>query len=185
MENPILKNIKTGQIISVHTPFVAYKPHRYLSSAIRLFTNSFWSHTGIFIWVYGTLCVAEADPKVKITPFREWCKDKIIKVSQCRLPIPISENRIANIILSKQGFTNYDFSSLLFFQPIYQLTGIWLGRTYKKKADTKLYCSEYVAWCYNQYNGMFIDYYKISPSDLAKDTRFKDIYVGPAKNLLL
>jgi hypothetical protein len=32
---------------------------------------------------------------------------------------------------------------------------------------------------------MFIDYYKISPSDLAKDTRFKDIYVGPAKNLLL
>lgn len=184
MENTFLENIKTGQIVSVHTPFVPNKPHRYLSAAIRLFTNSYWSHTGILIWVYGTLCVAEADPKVKLTPFKEWAKDKIIKISEYRVPISIVEKRMGHIILSKQGFTNYDFLSLLFFQPIYQITGVWLGRTYNKNADTKLYCSEYVAWVYNQYCGMFTDFYKLSPSDLAKDLRFKDIFLGPAKNLI-
>jgi len=176
--------IKTGQVVSVHLPFKWYKPWRYLGVGIRAFTSSYWSHTSIFIWVHGHLCVAEADPRVKITPFFDWSRDKIIKVSEYVMPQTIVEKRMGHIIMSKQGYTKYDFLSLLFFQPIYQITGIWIGRKHNKNHDARLYCSEYVAWIYNQYNGMFCDFFKISPGIIANDNRFRTLYVGLAKKLI-
>ena len=50
--------------------------------------------------------------------------------------------------MSKIGHTPYDLKSLFITQPIYQLTGKWVGRP-EEKADTKMYCSEYVSWVFS------------------------------------
>jgi len=47
-------------------------------------------------------------------------------------------------MLSKMGITGYYFMGLI-WQVWYNLTGRWRGKT-EKKAEKRMYCSEFVAW---------------------------------------
>lgn len=64
--------------------------------------------------------------------------------------------------------TPYDFPSVLFYQPIYQLTGIWIGRK-GEKALRKLQCNELSAWAY-QLDG----WEKMDPTKLYYDYKWID-----------
>lgn len=172
---------KTGMLISVHLPFVWYKPWRYLSFAIRFFTKSKWGHSAGLISIWGEWCAIEMNPTPQIPTWDKWCKDKVIRVS--RYKGYYDEKRWAITMMSKQNDseTKYDYFSLFIWQLIYQLTGYWLGRT--KNADKKLYCSEYQAWGYHQVTGLFSNFYKTAPSVLAENKNFETIYEGPASQV--
>jgi len=56
--------------------------------------------------------------------------------------------------------TAYDVKSLVVGQPIEIFTGKWVTDT-KHDYTNRLYCSEFVAWCYG-----VKDYYRMSPEDI-------------------
>jgi hypothetical protein len=38
---------------------------------------------------------------------------------------------------------------LIFYQALYRITGVWIGRTEEAAKTDGMVCSEYVAWCHN------------------------------------
>jgi len=60
----------------------------------------------------------------------------------------------------------YDFFGLI-HQLILQKTGYWIGR--KLKANNRFYCSEYVAYIYNQLYNLFPEWYKMNPKNILRD----------------
>lgn len=178
------RDIQTGDVLTTNHPFRIDNPIRYTNAAVRLFTKSKWDHTAIAIRVWGRLYVAESLAKgISITPFEKWCKDHIVMVQRCKLKF--NEKQLATIAMSKQGYVGYDFGGTFFFQAIYQITGRWMGPKSEKRAQKRLYCSEYVAWIYNMVLGLFPEYYKVAPDEIGKMTdKFDNLYEGPAKLLL-
>jgi hypothetical protein len=57
----------------------------------------------------------------------------------------------------KVGVTAYDFESLILRQPLELITGKWREKSDK---ETRMYCSEYVAWVYGVKES-----YRMSPQD--------------------
>ena len=179
-----IKHIKllTLDTISYRHPFVWWKPMRYISAAIRFFTKCKYNHSAIIIECWDKVMVAEAKSKgISITPYEDWAKD--LKISIQRQKLVYSRKKLAQTAMSKQGYTGYDFSGTLFYQLIYQLTGHWLGAKDKKRAEKRMYCSEYVAWIWNEVINLYPDFYKIAPDDIHNDTNFSTIYIGKANKL--
>lgn len=172
--------IQTGCVVSVHTPFNWLQPKSWLSACIRWFTKSYWQHTGCIIVLEDNIFVIEADPTIRPIKWDNFCKNKIVQISAPNLTF--NEKQLKHVLLSKSG-GEYDYAGTLVHQAIYQLSGVWLGHT-EGFADRKLYCSEYIAWAYNQIiPGIYQNYYKITPKNLAEDIRFITIYKGLANNL--
>ena len=73
---------KTGMVISVHLPFVWWKPSRYISLAIQKFTKSKWGHTAALINVWGGWYVIEMNPSPQIVSFDKYKEGKELKISQ-------------------------------------------------------------------------------------------------------
>ena len=117
-----------------------------LGRAIRVFTRSHVNHTAMFIEIWGKIFVIESQKNgTNLKPFQEWVKKYNYKyeIKQTSRIYCGNEKRA----MQKIGTTGYDFRSLILVQPIYQVFGIWLGKS-EKKADEKLYCSEFVGWVY-------------------------------------
>ena len=173
---------RTGLLISTYKPFVWYKPHRWLSAAIRKFTGSKWGHSAALIELWGEWYVIEYDPNPKITAWEQWRNtDKVIQVAE--LKYLYNEKMWANIALSKQDATKYDYASLFIYQPIYQITGQWVGRK-NKEGDSRFYCSEYIAWVWNkQLVNLFPKWWQTSPADLVNSDIFQPLYEGMANQL--
>lgn len=176
------KELQTGDLLHRHSPFVWYKPTRYLSVLIRFFTKSWSGHTAMIIDIWSEKMVVESDGlNVRLLPYKEWAKDSLIIITRNELT-EFQKRHLSIVAISKQGYTGYDFIGII-HQLIFQLSGQWIGRT-GDNASKKMYCSEYIAWCYNEVLRIYPNWFKIAPSDLYNDNKFFQIYKGIANNLI-
>lgn len=119
-----LNDIKTGDMA------LCFKDSE-LSEAIRLASNSEFSHSATFIWVNGDLAVADSQADgFQIRDFFVWMEDfgYSFEVWSQKVPRGDYEKRIRKIA----GTTKYDWFSLLFRQPRKLITQ-FLNKFRKKK----------------------------------------------------
>jgi len=164
-----IEKIKTGDILLVATD-------SWIGRTIRKITKSKWSHAGIFVWLWGELFVIEAEKKgVQLT---KWSDKKYNsgnpdgrKLLYLTPKEPVDEKEMAMMMLPYVGTKNYDYASLI-YQMIYQYSGKWIGK--KKKGDNRFYCSEFVAFIYNNKNEKYFNkWWEISPGQIFVEKIFK------------
>lgn len=147
---------KTGDILHC-------SGERLLSRIIKRVTKSKFSHSAVFIEIWGQAYVIDSQAKgTNLIPFDEWEKKWNYTYEVHRNPSIINEEerrKFAIKALSRSGSTGYDFASLLIRQPIYLLTGNW--REKEEKKYKRMYCSEFVAWAHGIESS-----YRMSPQDL-------------------
>lgn len=134
---------------------------RWLARIIKKFTKSKYSHVAIFARIEGLPYIVDAQRDgVNLRPFNEWVIEYNYDFDVRRPQYEIDNLSFLNKILEKVGNTKYDIGGLILKQPFELITGKWKYRG-EEKESSKMYCSEYVAWCYNWEN-----YYKMSPEDV-------------------
>ncbi len=172
--------LKAGDVLCTATP-VGWSPISWLCGAIRKVTGSAWSHCAVVVELWGRLYVAEAlATGIVVRPLADWPRDVAVCVMR-----PVGQVDVPDFCtraMSKVGHTGYDYSSLLWYQLVYQLTGHWIGRTSaSRKAADRLYCSEYVGWLYQT---EFPRWWCASPKDVrANVTGFSVVFEGDATEL--
>lgn len=170
--------IETGDALLVHGTST-------LSKLIRWFTKSQWNHAGIFLWDDGILYIIESDTIAKntikagvvATFFDDYLQsDKKLKI---RRPIfIIDEEKLHMICMQCIGRKRYDYFGTFLYQPILQIFHKWLGRS-KKTASNRFYCSEFLAFVYNQLNNnCFKNWNKCTPKDIDDEKVYlEDLFI--------
>ena len=119
-----------------------------ISKGIRLFTGSKTTHTAQVVSCWGQLYVVDAQKNgVNPKPYDEWMKKYNYKyiIHRPKLKqLKLNEENFNIRAFSKVGVKKYDFFSLVVRQPLFILTGKWIGS--KSWNDDKFYCSDYVGW---------------------------------------
>lgn len=150
METPL--KLKTGDVLHC-------AGHGLLSTLIMRFTKSSWSHTAIFIEIWGQPYIIEAQNNgVNVKPFEEWVKKYGYYYEVSRSPFEFDAKKFSIYAMSKVGTTGYDFLSLIVRQPWRIVSG-----SYKVRKDEyeKMYCSEYAMWSHGIEKA-----YRMSPQDV-------------------
>lgn len=133
----------------------------WISKAIRWWTKSQYSHTAMYVEVWGQPYIVDAQKDgFNLRPYDKWMQKYEYEFDISRSPFAKSKaNRkeLAVRALSKVGVTAYDFESLLLRQPYKIITGKWRKR---KKENDRMYCSEAIAWIHG-----VKDAYKMTPQD--------------------
>jgi uncharacterized protein YycO len=148
------KNLKPGDILHC-------SGSRTISKLIKFFTKSKFSHTALYLEIWGQPYVIDAQKDgVNVRPIEDWKKkyNYSYTVSRDESLNDDQKKELCKRALSKTGHTAYDIESLLLRQPWKLITGKWKEAGDKQE---KMYCSEFVAWVYQ-----VPDYYKMSPEDL-------------------
>ncbi len=130
-----------------------------IAKGIMKATKSSVSHSALFIEIWDKPYIIDAQKDgVNLRPFDEWVKKYNYKYIVHRYPNQFDKKEFSLKAMTKIGNTAYDFEGLLIKQPIELLTG-----KYRRKGneEEKMYCSEYVAWCYG-----INESYRMSPEDL-------------------
>lgn len=175
-----LNDFKTGDIILFHTPIKWYNPLTWVTPIIRFLTKNYYNHVGVVVSNWEVPFINEAIETGVITiPLKDRLNGKDIKVLRHESGLIKSEKEFAVKANGKLGHTGYDFSGLLFYQLIFQLTGCWLGHT-GKHAEDRMYCGEYVAW---NYEHIFEKYWLTAPSDIDNSREFSTMFKGVYKVL--
>jgi uncharacterized protein YycO len=144
--------LKTGDILHC-------SGKKLLSRLIKKATKSKFSHSAVFIEIWGQPYILDAQiDGVNVRPLNDWLKKYNYNITVHRSSNLVNEKTFAQRALTKVGHTAYDFESLLIRQPIELLTGKWVEKGDTTKA---MYCSEYIAWIYGVEKA-----YKFSPQDL-------------------
>lgn len=133
---------------------------RLVSKLIMKFTRSKFSHTAMFIEIWGQAYVIDAQKDgVNVRPFDVW-KNKYGYVFEVhRLENEPDYKALAIRSLTKVGNTSYDFESLILKHPFRLITNsFW---KVDKNEYNRMTCSEYVAWVYGAERA-----YRLSPEDL-------------------
>jgi uncharacterized protein YycO len=149
--NPTL--LKTGDILHC-------TGHRLISKLIKYFTKSKFSHSAMFIEIWGQPYIIDAQKDgVNVRPFDAWKEKYDYTFKVYRSTKEIDHRTLALRALTKVGNTGYDFESLLIKHPITLVT----NTSWKLNKDdyNRMTCSEYVAWVYGVERS-----YRISPQDL-------------------
>lgn len=134
---------------------------KLLSKLISKATKSTFSHTALYVEIWGQPYVIDAQKNgVNVKPWDEWLAKYDYKFIATRFTKKLDEKTLATKALSKVGLTGYDFEGLLLKQPFKLLTGKWRQKPEQKEED-KMYCSEYVAWVWD-----IPESYKMSPEDV-------------------
>jgi hypothetical protein len=161
MMNP--RKIRTGDILMVSGNW-------FLARAIQFVTKSKWNHAGIFVWLEGELFVVEAEKEG--LQLARWDGEKYQSGQATDRELVIMSPRrgllhysTAQFMMPYVGSRGYDFGSLLWYQVIYNLTGKWKGKK-DMMAAKRFYCSEWVAYVYNHFLGLYPDWWQISPREL-------------------
>lgn len=129
-----------------------------LSWIIKKLTRSQFSHTALFLRIEGIDFIIDAQKDgVNLRSFEQWMEKYKYKFLISR-PLKHKEAEIKSRAFSKIGVTAYDFQGLLIKSPLKLITGRW--RKTKKEYD-KMFCSEFVAWCFQREYA-----YHMSPQDL-------------------
>lgn len=148
--------LKTGDILHC-------TGDRFLSRIIRKLTGSRFSHTAVVVECWGNIYIADAQNNgVNPKDFDSWMQKYKYKFTVSRPQFEFDAKELSKKAFSVSGVTKYDKWSLLFYQPLYLLTGKWRGKK-NEAADDKLYCSEFVAWLYE-----FPNWWAMSPEDVYK-----------------
>lgn len=130
----------------------------FLSWMIQTLTKSRFSHSALFLIIEGQHFVVDAQKDgVNLRSFDAWMKKYNYQfiVSRCSCG---TMNRVKHNAFQKIGVTAYDFKGLLIKSPIELIFGTWRK---EKNAQSKMYCSEFVAWSYD-----ILSSYRISPEEL-------------------
>jgi len=144
--------LKTGDILHC-------SGKKLLSRLIKKATKSKFSHSAVFIEIWGQPYILDAQiDGVNVRPLNDWLKKYNYNITVHRSSNLVNEKTFAQRALTKVGHTAYDFESLLIRQPIELLTGKWVEKGDTTKA---MYCSEYIAWIYGVEKA-----YRFSPQDL-------------------
>lgn len=168
-----LSEFKTGDIILFHTNLIWYSPMSWLSALIRFFTKCHYNHVGVVVLNWNVPFLNEAI-ETGVLPIT--LKDRLDgrKIRVIRPIKDVDERSFAMKANDKLGHTGYDFSGLLFYQLIYQLTGHWLGHT-GNHADGRMYCGEYAAFCHSE---IFEKWWQTAPSDIHNSKEYYTIFEG-------
>lgn len=146
-------DLQTGDILHC-------KGSSLISRLIMRFTKGKYSHTAIVVECWGIICIVEAQNNgVNLKSYNSWVKKYNYNYVISR-PLLVDKHDFSKKILSKIGVTSYDFKSLIFYQPLYLITGKWKGSS---EEDNKNYCSDLAGWSHG-----FLNYWKMSPQDLYK-----------------
>lgn len=150
--------MKTGDIILC-------KGDRLISKLIMAFTKSKWSHTSVAVNLQGDVYIVEMQSTgCDLISYDNWVKKYNYYYEIYRPVEPVSMKRI----LSKASSTKYDLRSLLVRQPLKIIKERLTGKKSKlrkvKNEDSKMTCSEYIAWLYDVKNS-----YDMTPDDVAKE----------------
>jgi hypothetical protein len=158
--------LKTGDILHC-------SGKKLLSRLIKKFTKSEFSHTALFIEIWGQPYVIDAQKDgVNLRPWDAWMKQYDYDIVVHRSSDLVVEKTFAQRALTKVGHTAYDFEGLLVRQPVELATGEWVE---KGNTTDRMYCSEYVAWVYGIEKA-----YRFSPQDLyewCKSNHFYQIVI--------
>lgn len=145
-------NLKTGDILHC-------SGNRLLSKIIKRFTKSKFSHSALFIEIWGQPYIIDAQKDgVNVRPWVEWCNEYNYSIHVHRSPNVIDYVEMSKRAMTKVGHTAYDIESLLIKHPWQLITGQW---NRDRNEDDKMFCSEYVAWVYAVERS-----YRMSPQDL-------------------
>ena len=146
-------NLKTGDILHCTGKHL-------LSKLIMKFTKSKFSHSALFIEIWGQPYVIDAQKDgVNLRPWYAWNEEYGYTIIAMRpTNFKPDSKEFSKRSMTKIGHTGYDFVGLLIRQPIRLLFGKW---NIKKNEGDKMFCSEYVAWTYSAEKS-----YKMSPEDL-------------------
>lgn len=122
-----------------------------LGRCIKFLTRSKINHSALVIKIDDEVFICDSQKNgTNLKTLENWVKayNYDYKIHRYKFNNPIWGRKIRIRALSKIGVTGYDFTSLVFWQPLYLLTGKWFGRT-KEKAEKRMYCSEFVAWVHS------------------------------------
>jgi hypothetical protein len=164
--------LQTGDIVYFRTRARLLNPLTWIAPPIRFFAKIKYNHVGVIVENWDVPFVNEAVEKgvISINSL-----DRIKGKVMIKRPLfEIDERKFAVKANSMLGKTGYDFSALLIHQLIFQTTGIWMGRK-GNKAAKRMYCYEYVAWCYNK---LFPEWWKISPINMINHKDFETVFEG-------
>jgi uncharacterized protein YycO len=135
--NPTM--MKTGDILHC-------SGKRWISRAIKWFTKSKFSHTALFIEIWGQPYIIDAQRDgVNVRPLDAWKEKYDYDIVVHRSPSELDSVELSKRAMTKVGHTAYDLEGLLLRQPWKLITGSW---KVKENEDERMYCSEYVAWVY-------------------------------------
>lgn len=144
--------LKTGDILHC-------TGHGWRSKIIKRVTKSKFSHSAMFIEIWGQPYVIDAQKDgVNVRPFDVWMKEYDYDFIIHRTSGQLDSKELSKRAMTKVGNTAYDFTSLIFKHPIKLLFGFW---RMKNNQFEKMTCSEYVAWVYGAGRA-----YRMSPEDL-------------------
>ena len=125
--------LKTGDILHCSSK-------RLISKLIKKATKSNFSHTALFIEIWGQPYVIDAQKDgINVRPWDAWMEKYNYDLVIHRSTDLVNEKTFAQRALTKVGHTGYDFEGLLLRQPIELITGKWLEKGDK---NVKMYCSE-------------------------------------------
>ena len=165
-----LSEIKTGDVVLVHTYFCWYKPLTYLSALIRFFDKTFYNHCKLVVKNIGDVMFINEALAGGIENSNAAYNLKGKKILVLR-PKQALQDEINFIVKTNSfvGDTSYYFFALV-KQLVYLTTGYWI-KTKWQKTPKKFYCSEYCAYMHNMK-----DWWKVAPRDLLQSELFETIY---------
>jgi len=145
--------LKTGDVLHC-------TGNRFVSKLIRFFTKSKYSHSAMFIEIWGQAYIIDAQKDgVNVRPFDAWKEKYNYTFEVYRLNADLDYKALSIRALTKVGHTGYDFESLLIRHPFALMTNsFW---KLDKDDYNRMTCSEYVAWVYGSERA-----YRFSPEDL-------------------
>jgi hypothetical protein len=156
-------NLENGDIILIKVNRFSRWYRWLLAKLIQFFDRNYYHHCAIYF--NGLIHEADADGVV-ISSLERYSGDEILILRAVK-PLTRQESvllmRMAEMCLGSK----YDYWGTLFFQLIYRLTGVWLGKTHNR-ANKKLFCSEHCILPYFQVRGYFPNHWKVSPGDLRR-----------------
>ena len=145
-----------------------------LAKLIKAFTKSRINHSAYVVDVWEELYVIDSQRDgSNLRKLEEW-KEKYnyqVVIHRKREYSEKTYKAEAKKALEKSGMTPYDFKSLLWYQPIYQITGKWKGKK-NEDAEKRMYCSEFVAYVIG-----LPEYWRLSPAEVYEQLLINKNYI--------
>jgi len=153
------EDLRTGDILLVSSK-------SWIARQIQFFQKNKWNHAGIVVEIWGEWYICESDKRgiclTKLSDYINSNKELMI----CRPTWSYDEKNLSKFMMPYCGHVKYDYTSLLFYQLIYQVTGKWMGKK-EDKATNAFYCSEWAAFVHHTFDeGVFPHWYETSPKDI-------------------
>jgi hypothetical protein len=124
--------------------------HGIISKAISKATKSEITHTAVFIWVWGELCVIEAQRKgVNLITFDNWQRKYNYDFIATRKQVQVDEKEYSKKAMKFLAVTGYDFALLCLKFPFSILASLITGKEFVPKMgpkeSNKMTCTELIA----------------------------------------